>query len=391
MNRSYPKLPNDGIEHLAQEWVAGHWNLKQWGRLERGFGPWVGSWSRWPGNHPNSQDSVSSDCWIQNHNEIMYREQGNSRLLWTWSRSVVSDSLGPHGLQPTRFLCPWDFPARILEWVAISFSRRSFRPRDWTWVSHIVGRRFTIWATGKVLKDPEMYSIQVGPSLGLRLQKKKKKNGTNYPLRWRKNLLKGLQATDSCQDKWRTMRNGQEPGTGRRHGRARQQQQHPQGWGAGWRRHQDEASTVPAGLCPLLQIWNLIMPKFRSPACAIADKDQRRCLPFKPSGVGNRNSSLTEIHRMADLPKGVERSSVGCVAKKWDALYRREPPPNPTTLIPVNGPSALKFKSLIPPPANQTPGLISPQGFWFTLFRGFNRVSVPLPPVHSDPIISPHS
>ena len=27
-----------------------------------------------------------------------------------WSRSVVSDSLRPHGLQPTRLLCPWDFP-----------------------------------------------------------------------------------------------------------------------------------------------------------------------------------------------------------------------------------------------------------------------------------------
>ena len=37
--------------------------------------------------------------------------------------------------------------ARILEWVAISFSRRSSRPRDWTQVSRIVGRCFTIWAT----------------------------------------------------------------------------------------------------------------------------------------------------------------------------------------------------------------------------------------------------
>ena len=26
------------------------------------------------------------------------------------SRSVVSDSLQPHGLQPARLLCPWDFP-----------------------------------------------------------------------------------------------------------------------------------------------------------------------------------------------------------------------------------------------------------------------------------------
>ena len=27
-----------------------------------------------------------------------------------WSRSVVSDSLWPHGLQPTGLLCPWDLP-----------------------------------------------------------------------------------------------------------------------------------------------------------------------------------------------------------------------------------------------------------------------------------------
>ena len=32
--------------------------------------------------------------------------------------------------------------ASILEWVAISFSRGSFQPRDWTWVSCIAGRLF---------------------------------------------------------------------------------------------------------------------------------------------------------------------------------------------------------------------------------------------------------
>ena len=46
------------------------------------------------------------------------------------------------------------FQARIiLEWVAISFSRGSFWPRDWTQVSLIVGRCFTIWATREVLAD----------------------------------------------------------------------------------------------------------------------------------------------------------------------------------------------------------------------------------------------
>ena len=31
---------------------------------------------------------------------------------WKWSRSVVSDSLQPRGLQPTRLLHPWDFPGK---------------------------------------------------------------------------------------------------------------------------------------------------------------------------------------------------------------------------------------------------------------------------------------
>ena len=37
--------------------------------------------------------------------------------------------------------------ARILEWVAIPFSRASSQIRDWSWVSCIAGRFFSIWAT----------------------------------------------------------------------------------------------------------------------------------------------------------------------------------------------------------------------------------------------------
>ena len=39
------------------------------------------------------------------------------------------------------------FLARVPEWVAISFSRGSSRPRDQTWVFRIRGRCFTFWAT----------------------------------------------------------------------------------------------------------------------------------------------------------------------------------------------------------------------------------------------------
>ena len=31
---------------------------------------------------------------------------------WKWSRSVMSNPQRPHGLQPSRLLCPWDFPGR---------------------------------------------------------------------------------------------------------------------------------------------------------------------------------------------------------------------------------------------------------------------------------------
>ena len=41
--------------------------------------------------------------------------------------------------------------ARIMEWGAMPSSRGSSWPRDWTHVSYIIGRFFTIWATKKAL------------------------------------------------------------------------------------------------------------------------------------------------------------------------------------------------------------------------------------------------
>ena len=44
------------------------------------------------------------------------RSTGRQILLWScsvqFSHSVVSDSLGPHGLQPIRLLHQWDFPGK---------------------------------------------------------------------------------------------------------------------------------------------------------------------------------------------------------------------------------------------------------------------------------------
>ena len=50
------------------------------------------------------------------------------------------------------FASPWTIvhgilQTRILEWVAVPFSKGSSQPRDWSQVSHISGRFFTSWAT----------------------------------------------------------------------------------------------------------------------------------------------------------------------------------------------------------------------------------------------------
>ena len=63
---------------------------------------------------------------------------------------VMPNSLQPHGLQPSRLLCPWNFQD-------IPFSRGSSQSRDWTWVLHIAGRFFTTGPSGK-------------PSLSIHLQ-----------------------------------------------------------------------------------------------------------------------------------------------------------------------------------------------------------------------------
>ena len=48
---------------------------------------------------------------------------------------------------PSGFSVHGILQARILEWVAISYSRRASKPRNQTQVSCITGRFFTVWAT----------------------------------------------------------------------------------------------------------------------------------------------------------------------------------------------------------------------------------------------------
>ena len=78
---------------------------------------------------------------MENENSLFVSEVAQSclTLCHPMDCSLLGSSV--HGI----------FQAKVLEWIAIFFSRISSQPRDWTQVSHIVDRRFTVWATREVL------------------------------------------------------------------------------------------------------------------------------------------------------------------------------------------------------------------------------------------------
>ena len=61
--------------------------------------------------------------------------EGSMKVNITQSRPTLGD--------PVDYVVQGVLQARILEWVAVPFSRRSFQPRDQIQVSHIAGGFFT--------------------------------------------------------------------------------------------------------------------------------------------------------------------------------------------------------------------------------------------------------
>ena len=70
-----------------------------------------------------------------------------SQVKSSQSHSVVSNSYDPMDCSPQGSSVHGILQARILEWVAIPFSRGSSWPRFQTRVSCVAARFFTVWAT----------------------------------------------------------------------------------------------------------------------------------------------------------------------------------------------------------------------------------------------------
>ena len=78
-------------------------------------------------------------------------------LLVIQSRQTLCD---PMDCNPPGSSVHGILQARILNLVAFPFSRKSFQPRDQTWVSCTAGRFFTIWATRDVKNRIWTYSYR---------------------------------------------------------------------------------------------------------------------------------------------------------------------------------------------------------------------------------------
>ena len=91
-------------------------------------------------------------CFVLSAIEIGGQEtkiQNVWRTPCCFSHSALSNSLQPHGSSLPDFSIHGIFQARILEWVAISFSRASSQPRGRTHISRISDGFFITEPSGK--------------------------------------------------------------------------------------------------------------------------------------------------------------------------------------------------------------------------------------------------
>ena len=143
--------------------------------------------------HEQIKLKISSFLWGHWMSQILGAQRSDKKA---WGNLNCKNSMGGSGLVaklfPT-FETPMDcsppgspvhgiLQARILEWAAISFSRGSFRPRDWNCVSCTASRFFTTEPPGKPLKV--LWRKSTLESLGDSLKSGSQRSVTKAQLQW---------------------------------------------------------------------------------------------------------------------------------------------------------------------------------------------------------------
>ena len=115
--------------------------------------PWVATEAGWLGGHALLK-RWRIRCWVRGCCVTPPRPAGSQTLL-SYCRCLLPKSCpilwDPQDCSPPGSSVHGISQARILEWVAISFSRGSSRPRDTAHISCLAGRFFTTEPPGKPL------------------------------------------------------------------------------------------------------------------------------------------------------------------------------------------------------------------------------------------------
>ena len=97
--------------------------------------------------HGISQKKILKQFAISSSNSVVLMHLNLQKWKWKCFAQSFLTLCGPMDSSPPGSSVHGILQARILEWIAISFSRGSSQPRDWTLVSCTAGRFFTVWAT----------------------------------------------------------------------------------------------------------------------------------------------------------------------------------------------------------------------------------------------------
>ena len=140
---------------------------------------------------------------------ILYIENpdyATRKLPCVLSSSVMSNSCDSIDLNLPCSSVHGILQGRILEWVAISFSRGYSPPRNWSWVSCIIGRLFTNWGMREASRKLLVLINEISKIAGYKINTQRyaaslytnKKFFFNYH-HIKKNKISRNKATEGCK------------------------------------------------------------------------------------------------------------------------------------------------------------------------------------------------
>ena len=116
---------NTGVGcHFLLQWIKMKNKVKSLSRVLLLATPWTAAHQASPSLGFSGQEHWSG---------LQFPSPVHESEKWKWSHSVMSHSLRPHGLQPTRFLHPWDFPGKSTG-VGCHALKSILRACDYSWL-----------------------------------------------------------------------------------------------------------------------------------------------------------------------------------------------------------------------------------------------------------------